>query len=151
MKLLWICSTTTVNQAATSFKNFNNLKKVQLYICVPIHATITCQGIFVPVPTFADYFSSLVQAYCSLYKWRFAAFHSSRVGNNKLIIISIIINSTLIIMITGIMVTIITRIILVVMKVRIAMTTITIRLSLIVIIGVIITIIITITLIVMIR
>ena len=28
---------------------------------VSIHAIVTCQGIFVPVPAFADYFSSLVQ------------------------------------------------------------------------------------------
>ena len=62
-------------------------------------------------------------------------------------IITIIINSSLITMINGIMITIITRIILIVMKTRIAMITITIRLSSIaMIIGVIKTITITIIL-----
>ena len=28
---------------------------------VPVHAIVTCQGVFVPVSAFADYFSSLVQ------------------------------------------------------------------------------------------
>ena len=69
----------------------------------------------------------------------------------RMIIITIIINLSLIIMINGMRITIITRIILMVMKIRVAMITLTIRLSSIaMIVVVILTIIITIILIVMI-
>ena len=53
MKLLSICFTTTVNQAATSFKNFNIPGNFTSDFS--IHAIITCQC------TFADNFISLVQ------------------------------------------------------------------------------------------
>ena len=59
MKLLSICFTTTVNQADRVSKisiipgNFTS--------DVSIHGIITCQCVIVPVPAFADYFSSLVR------------------------------------------------------------------------------------------
>ena len=52
-ELLSICFITTVNQAATSFKNFNFTSDVS------IHAIVTCQDIFLPVPAFAEFFSYL--------------------------------------------------------------------------------------------
>ena len=59
MKLLSICFTTTVNQADMASKI--SIIQGNFTSDVSIHAIITCQSEFVPVPAFADYFSSLVQ------------------------------------------------------------------------------------------
>ena len=68
----------------TSVNLFHNYNKsdCNLMLDVSICAILTCQSIFVPVPAFADFFSSLVQltVYCYFYKERFAAFHLSREG-----------------------------------------------------------------------
>ena len=58
MEFLSISFTTTVYQIATSSKNFKNFNITPE---VSVHFIVTCQGVFIPVPAFADYFSSLVQ------------------------------------------------------------------------------------------
>ena len=43
------------------FQKFKKFKKLNFTSDVSVHAIVTCQGGFVPVPPFADFFSSLVQ------------------------------------------------------------------------------------------
>ena len=59
MKLLSICLTTAVTQADIASKI--SIIKGNFTSDFSIHAIITCQCVFVPVPAFADYFSALVQ------------------------------------------------------------------------------------------
>ena len=81
MKLLSIYFTTSVNPTVTSFKNFSNLKKLQLYIwCFnPCHHNLLSMRIcFCACICWSFQFAC--SAYCPLYKCWLAAFHLNRVG-----------------------------------------------------------------------
>ena len=59
MKLLSICLTIAVNQADLALQI--SIIPQNSTSDVSVHAIITCQCVFVLVPPFVDYFSSLVQ------------------------------------------------------------------------------------------
>ena len=61
MKVLSICFTAKVNQIATSSKIPKMSRSFNFTSDVSVHAIVTCQGVFVPVPAFDDYFILLVQ------------------------------------------------------------------------------------------
>ena len=77
-KLLSSCFTTTVNQAATSFKNFNNSRKLYIWCFNPCYHNLPMRIYCCACICWLFQFSGSV--YCFLYKWRFAVFHLSRVS-----------------------------------------------------------------------
>ena len=53
---------TTVKSDCHKLQKFQKFQETStLHLNVSVHAIVTCQGVFVPVSAFADYFSSLVQ------------------------------------------------------------------------------------------
>ena len=80
MKLLSICFTTTVNQADIASKT--SIIPGKFTSDVSINVIITCQCVFVPVPAFADYFSSLVQHVVSIWVTTATGPKPSKMGNS---------------------------------------------------------------------
>ena len=62
MEFLSISFTTTVKSDCQQVPKISKISRNFNFTSdVSVHAIVTCQGVFVPVSAFADYFGSLVQ------------------------------------------------------------------------------------------